>query len=64
MTETGHQNPRTDAGVATAEAGQVLLDGPDGTAVAMTPEAAEETGRSLIAAARQAREQQQASAAG
>jgi hypothetical protein len=45
------------AGVATAEAGMVMLDGPDGVAIAMTPDAAEETGHSLIAAARQARSQ-------
>lgn len=44
-------------GKATAEAGQVLLDGPDGVAIAMTPAAAEETGRRLIAAAAAAREQ-------
>jgi hypothetical protein len=32
----------------------VLLDGPDGVAIAMTPEAADATGRSLIAAAEEA----------
>lgn len=41
-------------GIATAEQGVVLLDGPDGVAIAMTPEAAEATGRSLIAAAEEA----------
>jgi hypothetical protein len=46
--------PEAKPGVATAEQGLVLLDGPDGTAVAMTPEAAEATGRSLIAAAEEA----------
>ena len=55
--------PRSDPGSAVAEAGQVLLDGPDGVAVAMTPDAAEETGRRLIAAAHLARGQD-ASAAG
>jgi putative intracellular protease/amidase len=40
-----------------AEAGEVLIDGPDGIAVAMTPAAAEETGRRLIEAAAEARNQ-------
>lgn len=44
-------------GIATAEKGCVLLDGPDGIAIALTPDAAHETGASLIAAARIAREQ-------
>ena len=35
----------------------VLLDGPDGVAIALTPDAAEATGRSLLAAAQQARGQ-------
>lgn len=43
--------PERKAGIATAEQGTVLLDGPDGVAVSMTPEAAEETARSLLAAA-------------
>ena len=46
--------PETVAGKATAESGVVLLDGPGGVAVAMTPEAARETGRKLIEAADQA----------
>ena len=45
------QQPQSEPGVATAESGQVILDGPDGVAVAMTPAAAAETGRRLIAAA-------------
>ncbi len=49
--------PREDAGVATAEDGVVILDGPDGVAVTMTPEAAVQTAESLQAAARQARKQ-------
>ncbi|WP_375390580.1 hypothetical protein [uncultured Sphingomonas sp.] len=44
-------------GEVSAEAGQVVLDGPDGVAVTMTPDAAEETGRRLIAAAAEARGQ-------
>lgn len=57
MSERNELPPRTDPGIAVAEAGQVLLDGPDGVAVAMTPAAAEETGRRLIAAAQAARAQ-------
>lgn len=47
--------PRDDPGTASAERGVVILDGPDGVAVAMTPDAATETGRRLIAAADEAR---------
>ncbi len=43
--------PQTEAGVATAEDGFVILDGPDGVAVTMTPGAAVGTGHSLISAA-------------
>lgn len=46
-----------EAGSAIAEQGVVLLDGPDAIALSLTPEAAERTGASLIAAARTAREQ-------
>ena len=46
--------PERKGGVATAEQGVVLLDGPDGVAVSMTPEAAEQTARSLLVAAEQA----------
>lgn len=46
--------PEVRAGVASAEQGVVLLDGPDGVAVSMTPEAAERTARSLLAAAAEA----------
>jgi hypothetical protein len=49
--------PETEPGVASAECGQVMLDGPDGVAIAMTPEAARETGRRLIAAADEAERQ-------
>ncbi|WCP15781.1 hypothetical protein sphantq_04266 [Sphingobium sp. AntQ-1] len=42
---------QTTPGVASAEDGLVILDGPDGVAVTMTPEAAVGTGESLIAAA-------------
>ena len=53
-------DPHDNAGIASAEAGVVLLDGPDGVAVALSPDAAEETGRRLIAAAQEARTQAQA----
>lgn len=45
------------ASAVSAEAGEVLVDGPDGIAAAMTPDAAEETGRRLIEAAAAARQQ-------
>lgn len=38
-------------GIANAEKGLVILDGPAGVAVTLTPEAAMGTGESLIAAA-------------
>ena len=47
----------TRPGIATAESGFVILDGPDGLAVTMTPEAAEKTGLSLIQAAKDALDQ-------
>jgi hypothetical protein len=46
--------PESEPGIATAEQGLVLLDGPNGVAVSMTPDCAEATGRSLIAAAQEA----------
>ncbi len=51
-------NPSTDpfdqAGVASVEDGLVLLDGPDGIAIALTAEAAVATGRSLVEAGEEA----------
>lgn len=44
-----------DAGKAVAEKGQVLLDGPDGIAIALTPDAAEITGHELFAQQRKLR---------
>lgn len=59
MEEAGHPvEAKRVPGVATAEQGQVMLDGPDGVAVAMTPEAAEGTARSLLAAAEEAKHQE------
>jgi hypothetical protein len=49
--------PYKKGGHAVAEEGIVLLDGPDGIAISMTADAAEETGSSLLEAARAAREQ-------
>lgn len=46
-----------EGGKAFAEEGQVMLDGPDGVAVSMTPDAAEDTGRELLRAAAEARSQ-------
>lgn len=53
MGNVAHDRPSSVA----AEAGEVLIDGPDGVATALTPDAAEETGRRLIAAASLARQQ-------
>ncbi|WP_428968368.1 hypothetical protein ACQR50_11165 [Sphingomonas sp. Xoc002] len=57
--ETGspYHGVHDDAGVATAECGIVMLDGPNGVAVAMTPAAARATGEGLVAAARLAETQ-------
>jgi hypothetical protein len=57
-----YREPLQQAGVASAEQGIVILDGPDGVAIAMTPEAAASTGRSLIAAAEAALAQRPAGA--
>lgn len=46
--------PERQPGVASAESGWVILDGPNGVAVTMTPEAADSTARSLVSAAEQA----------
>ena len=48
---------QTEPGIAAAEEGLVILDGPNGVAVTMTPEAAVGTGRSLISAAEAANQQ-------
>lgn len=52
--------PFTEGGKASAEDGVVMLDGPDGVAISMTPQPAEQTGSSLLDAAREARRQQAA----
>jgi hypothetical protein len=50
-------SPQQTPGVADAEQGQVILDGPNGIAVTFTPDAATGTGHSLLAAAERARSQ-------
>ena len=54
MPEETPTEPESLSGEATAEEGVVMLDGPDGVAVTMTPEAADGTGRALIDAAEKA----------
>lgn len=49
--------PLDEPGAATAEDGHVVLDGPDGVAITLTPDAAVTTGRRLIEAAELARRQ-------
>lgn len=49
--------PRREPAIASAEEGLVILDGADGLAVTMTPEAAAVTGRNLIEAAAEAENQ-------
>lgn len=51
MSQDQRDEPREDAGRASAEEGVVILDGPNGVAVTMTPEAATQTAESLKAAA-------------
>lgn len=58
MTEQSYEQPCSKPGRASAEQGMVVLDGPDGVAVTLTPYAAEKTGQSLIQAASDALRQQ------
>lgn len=53
--EARRSGPEAKAGEAAAEAGVVMLDGPDGVAVTMTPDAADGTADTLHEAAREAR---------
>jgi hypothetical protein len=57
MIQPGVPQPQTQPGQAVAEDGLVILDGPDGVAVTMTPDAAAGTGQSLLDAAVMARSQ-------
>lgn len=52
--------PETEPGVASAEQGLVILDGPDGLALTMTADAAARTGQSLLDAAALAERQRSA----
>jgi hypothetical protein len=54
---TSSRRIEKQSGVVNAEGGFVLLDGPDGVAITLTPEAAAEMGRNLIKAARVAAKQ-------
>lgn len=54
MSERG---PFKQAGTVSAEAGVVIIDGPDGVALSLTPDAAEELANRLVAAAAEARGQ-------
>lgn len=54
--------PSARPGTTIAEQGAVLLDGPRGAIMALTPEAAKETGENLRRAAMLAGEQQRAAA--
>lgn len=57
MTQSNPSVVQQKAGRISAESGQVVMDGPDGVAVTMSPDAADETGRRLIDAAQEARRQ-------
>ena len=48
------------AGEAVAERGVVMLEGPEGTALSLTPAAAKLTGESLLRAAAKAEQQHEA----
>jgi hypothetical protein len=48
-----------EATEVSAEDGKVLLDGPDGVDVSVTPEAAEQTAGNLVVGAAKARDQRQ-----
>ena len=54
MTDKPHDTPSE----VTAEEGEVMVDGPDGVAVSMTPDAAAETSHRLLFGAAEARGQQ------
>ncbi|MFC3443999.1 hypothetical protein SAMN05518849_12245 [Sphingobium sp. AP50] len=57
MKDNQSVEPFADAGVAAVEDGHVVLDGPDGIAITLTPQAAVATGRSLVEAGEAALEQ-------
>jgi hypothetical protein len=51
MSPSAVPQPQSQPGLAVAEEGLVILDGPAGIAVTMTPDAAARTGQSLLDAA-------------
>lgn len=55
--ESVHSHPQPSDVIA--EKGEVLVEGPNGVAVSLTPDAAEETGRRMMKAAGDARRQSQ-----
>ena len=54
MSASDQNQPFDEAGDVTVEAGIVLVDGPDGVAISLTPMAARTFGERLIAAADEA----------
>lgn len=56
-TERSSHPPSNAPGIASAENGMVILDGPCGIAATMTPEVAVQTGENLISAAASAKAQ-------
>ncbi len=56
MSNYSPTEPFADPGVAMAEEGHVILEGPNGNAITMTADAAVATGRSLIEAGEKALE--------
>ena len=54
--------PFAEPGVATAEDGHVVLDGPDGVALTLTPEAALTTAQRLVEASEEALRQRKGKA--
>lgn len=58
--QNSERRPETQPGIASAEGGLVILDGPNGVAVTMTAAAALETGNNLLEAARAAKRQAEA----
>lgn len=55
MNSRSPTEPIADAGVASAEDGHVILEGPNGIAITLTADAAMATGRSLVQAGEAAR---------
>lgn len=57
MIDPSDISPQNEPGIASAEDGLVMLDGPDGVAITLTAAAAAQTGQSLIDAAKMAKRQ-------